>query len=140
MRFLRQPESLILQQQFVQFLLEKQLAAVKEEPSVGAFRKSEDTLKEVKPLFEQIKAQDKQAALDKYLSENESEEGFEFKYDEQSQLFDKLFRQLKDERSKYFQAIEKERDKNLTDKADLLNRLRELVEKAETLPAPFHSS
>ena len=120
----------ISKQDFVS-LLEKQLATVKEEPSVGAFRKSEDTLKEVKPLFEQIKAQDKQAALDKYLSENESEEGFEFKHDEQCQLFDKLFRQLKDERSKYFQAIEKERDKNLTDKADLLNRLRELVEKAE---------
>jgi hypothetical protein len=109
--------------------LEKLLVEVKESPSVGAFRRSEDTLKEVRPLFEQIKSAEKAEALAKFKEANEgAEEGFEFKFDAEVESFDKLFKALKDERSKYFQSIEKEKDKNFTQKTDLINRLRTLVE------------
>jgi hypothetical protein len=109
--------------------LENLLAEVKENPSVGTFRRSEDTLKEVRPLFEAIKSAEKAEALAKFKEANEgSEEGFEFKFDAQVESFDKLFKTLKDERSKYFQSIEKEKDKNFTQKTELINRLRTLVE------------
>ena len=118
--------------------LEKLLVEVKENPSVGAFRRSEDTLKEVRPLFEQIKATEKADALAKFKEANEgTEEGFAFKFDAQVESFDKLFKALKEERSKYFQSIEKEKDKNFTQKTDLINRLRTLVE-GEDSSDPAH--
>ena len=118
--------------------LEKVMADVKENPSVGAFRRSEDTLKEVRPLFEQIKATEKAEALSKFKEANEdSEEGFDFKFDTDIEQFDKLFKGLKDERSKYFQSIEKEKDKNFNQKTELINRLRTLVE-GEDSSDPAH--
>jgi Domain of Unknown Function (DUF349) len=118
--------------------LEKVMADVKDNPSVGAFRRSEDTLKEVRPLFEQIKANEKAEALAKFKAANEdSEEGFDFKFDADVEQFDKLFKGLKDERSKYFQSIEKEKDKNFNQKTELINRLRTLVE-GEDSSDPAH--
>ncbi|MCU0468902.1 MAG: DUF349 domain-containing protein [Arcicella sp.] len=122
---------------FVQ-VLEKLLTEVKENPSVGAFRRSEDTLKEIRPLFEQIKSSEKAEALAKFKAENEnSEEGFEFKFDADVERFDALFKTLKDERSKYFNSIEKEKDKNFNQKTELINRLRTLVE-GEDSSDPAH--
>lgn len=118
--------------------LEKLLTEIKENPSVGAFRRSEDTLKEVRPLFEQIKTVEKAEALAKFKEANEgADEGFEFKFDAEVESFDKLFKALKEERSKYFQSIEKEKDKNFTQKTDLINRLRTLVE-GEDSSDPAH--
>ncbi len=118
--------------------LEKLTTDVKENPSVGAFRRSEDTLKEVRPLFEQIKATEKAEALAKFKEANEgNEEGFEYKFDADVEQFDKLFKGLKDERSKYFQGIEKDKDKNFNQKTELINRLRTLVE-GEDSSDPAH--
>ena len=118
--------------------LEKVMADVKENPSVGTFRRSEDTLKEIRPLFEQIKTTEKAEALAKFKAANEdSEEGFDFKFDADVEQFDKFFKGLKDERSKYFQSIEKEKDKNFNQKTELINRLRTLVE-GEDSSDPAH--
>ena len=118
--------------------LEKVMADVKENPSVGTFRRSEDTLKEIRPLFEQIKTTEKAKALAKFKEANEdSEEGFDFKFDADVEQFDKFFKGLKDERSKYFQSIEKEKDKNFNQKTELINRLRTLVE-GEDSSDPAH--
>jgi len=118
--------------------LEKIMADVKGNPSVGTFRRSEDTLKEVRPVFEQIKATEKAKALAKFKEANEdSEEGFEFKFDSDIEQFDKLFKGLKEERSKYFQGIEKDKDKNFNQKTELINRLRTLVE-GEDSSDPAH--
>ena len=118
--------------------LEKVMTDVKENPSIGAFRRSEDTLKEIRPLFEQIKVTEKADALAKFKEANEdSEEGFEYKSDADIEQFDKLFKSLKDERSKYFQSIEKEKDKNFNQKTELINRLRTLVE-GEDSSDPAH--
>ena len=118
--------------------LEKVMADVKENPSVGVFRRSEDTLKEVRPLFENIKVTERAEALAKFKEANEdSEEGFEFKFDSDIEQFDKLFKGLKEERSKYFQGIEKDKDKNFNQKTELINRLRTLVE-GEDSSDPAH--
>ena len=118
--------------------LEKVMVDVKENPSVGAFRRSEDILKEIRPLFEQIKATDKAEALARFKENNEdSEEGFDFKFDSEVEQFDKLFKGLKDERSKYFQSVEKDKDKNFNQKTELINRLRTLVE-GEDSSDPAH--
>lgn len=114
-------------------LLSKLLDDVKEQPSVAAFRKSEDVLKEVRPLFEQFKTAERAEALAKFKEANDgSEDGFEFKFDETIEKFDKLFKALKEERAKYFNQIEKERDKNFSQKLSFLTAL-ELLLKEKTI-------
>jgi Domain of Unknown Function (DUF349) len=117
-------------------LLETTLAQIKAQPSVGNFRKSEDMLKAVKPLFEQLRSQERKDALARFITENASEEGFEWKNDGIGERFDGLFKELKDERATFFSQIEKEKDQNLVAKTDLLRRIKELVEAAETRNDP----
>lgn len=114
-------------------LLQTQLAALKADTvSPGAFKKADDLLKEVRPLFDQFKQADRQAALATYKQENEdSEEGFEFKYDETVQQFDSLFKQIRAQKSQYFQSLDKAKDTNFEAKTNLLRRLRDLVESDE---------
>ncbi|MBC8153997.1 MAG: DUF349 domain-containing protein [Bacteroidetes bacterium] len=114
-------------------LLDGQLTALKADTvSPGAFKKSDDLLKEVRPMFDLFKQADRQAALTSYKEANDdSEEGFEFKYDETVQQFDTLFKQIRTQKNTYFQNLDKAKDTNFETKTDLLRRLRELVESDE---------
>jgi len=114
-------------------LLENQLALVKSENAKPAdFKRTDEVLKEAKVFFDQLKKVEREEALKKYLAENESEDGFEFKTDESTQQFDALYRQIKDVKNHYFQDLEKSKDKNFAAKTQLLQRLRELVENDES--------
>ena len=114
-------------------LLETQLTALKADTvSPGTFKKADDLLKEVRPLFDLFKQADRQAALTQYKADNEdSEEGFEFKYDDTVQQFDALFKQIRAQKNTYFQTLDKAKDTNFETKTDLLRRLRDLVESDE---------
>lgn len=114
-------------------LLQNQLTAISAETvTPGNFKRADATLKEVKPLFDQLKQGDRQAALAKYTEENGSEEGFEFKNDDDVQQFDVLYKQIKSQKNTYFQNLDKAKDSNFATKTELLRRLRELVESEET--------
>lgn len=122
-------------------LLSQQLALIKaENVQMGAFKKVDAVLKEIKPIFDQQRNADKAAALEQYLAENESEEGFAYKADAQSQQFDALYKQIKETKNIYFKDIEKSKEKNFGVKTELLNRLREVVEGAESSPVANKAS
>lgn len=113
-------------------LLESQLALTSA-PSVnpGDFKKADLILKEVKPLFDQMKRAEREAALQAYVAETGSEEGFDYKNDESVQRFDELYKQIKSQKNTYFQNLDKAKDGNFAAKTELLTRLRELVETDE---------
>ena len=113
-------------------LLHAQLAAIST-PSVtpGNFKKADQILKEVKPLFDQMKRAEREAALQQYVAEIESEEGFDYKYDEAVGQFEELYKQIKSQKNTYFQNLDKAKDTNFASKTDLLTRLRDLVETDE---------
>lgn len=114
-------------------LLENQLASAKSENAKPAdFKRTDEVLKEAKVYFDQLKKTEREEALKKYLAENESEDGFEFKLDELTAQFEALYRQIKDVKNHYFQDLEKSKDKNFALKTQLLQRLRELVENDES--------
>jgi Domain of Unknown Function (DUF349) len=114
-------------------VLEKQLEKLKEEEVKPTdFRLVDTILKEVKPLFDQVRHAERAEALQKYVAENETEEGFEIKSDETSQQFDSLYKQIRESKAHYFQAIEKGKEKNFALKTELLKRLRELIETEES--------
>jgi hypothetical protein len=113
-------------------LLEKNLASLKTDAvSAADYRRADDVLKELRPLFDQSKASDRAEALQKYIQETGSEEGFEYKQDELVGRFDGLYKQIKDQKNQYFQQLEKAKDSNFNAKTELLRRLRELVEADE---------
>ncbi|MEZ4904435.1 MAG: hypothetical protein R2822_23160 [Spirosomataceae bacterium] len=114
-------------------LLENQLAIAKGENVKSAdFKRSDELLKEIKVVFDQIKKTEREEAKQRYIAENESEEGFEYKTDDQTQLFDSLYRQIKEIKHHYFQHLEKSKDKNFSTKTQLLQSLRELVDADES--------
>ncbi|WP_234734377.1 DUF349 domain-containing protein [Tellurirhabdus bombi] len=113
-------------------LLDKQLTALKtEEATATEYRQADVVLKEARPFFDQIKASERSSALEKYIQDTGSEEGFEYKYDDLVSQFDALYKQIKDRKNQYFQQLEKAKDTNFAVKTDLLRRLRELVENDE---------
>ncbi|SFC86285.1 DUF349 domain-containing protein [Spirosoma endophyticum] len=113
-------------------LLESQTAAIGvASVTPGDFKKADQILKEVKPLFDQMKRAEREAALQAYVAETGSEEGFEYKYDELVQRFEELYKQIKSQKNTYFQNLDKAKDTNFASKTELLTRLRELVETDE---------
>ena len=113
-------------------LLNTNLAAAKAESAKPSdYKRIDETLKEVKPLFDQMKRAEREIARQKYVSENENDEGFEYKQDEQSTQFETLYREIKDLKNKFFQDLDKNKEKNFASKTELLQRLRELVDSEE---------
>ncbi|QJW89510.1 DUF349 domain-containing protein [Spirosoma taeanense] len=113
-------------------LLETQFATVSAASvTPGDFKKADQLLKEVKPHFDQMKRAEREAALQAYIAESGSEEGFEYKNDETVQRFDDLYKQIKSLKNTYFQNLDKAKDGNFAAKTELLTRLRELVETDE---------
>lgn len=113
-------------------LLETQLAIAKNENAKpGDFKRVDEVLKEAKVFFDQIKKSEREEALQRFVAENDSEDGFEFKPDDLTQRFETLYRQIKDIKNHYFQDLEKSKDKNFALKTQLLQRLRELVDADE---------
>lgn len=119
-------------QDFVQ-LLETQLALVsKPEVTPGDFKKADQVLKESKPPFDQMKRAEREAALQAYVAETGSEDGFAFKQDDAVQQYEEFYKQIKSLKNTYFQNLDKAKDGNFAAKTDLLTRLRELVETDES--------
>ncbi|RYC71586.1 DUF349 domain-containing protein [Spirosoma sordidisoli] len=113
-------------------LLESQLATVSATAVTPTdFKKADQVLKEVKPLFDQMKRAEREAALQAYVADTGAEEGFDYKYDEAVLRFDDLYKQIKSLKNTYFQNLDKAKDGNFAAKTELLTRLRELVETDE---------
>ncbi|GAB2575800.1 DUF349 domain-containing protein [Spirosoma areae] len=113
-------------------LLETQMAAIRvASVTPGDFKKADLLLKEVKPLFDQMKRAEREAALQAYIGETGADEGFEYKYDDSVSRFDELYKQIKSQKNTYFQNLDKAKDTNFASKTELLTRLRELVETDE---------
>ncbi|GAB3694730.1 DUF349 domain-containing protein [Spirosoma flavus] len=113
-------------------LLETQMATISTASvNPSDFKKADQVLKEVKPLFDQMKRAEREAALQTYVAETGAEEGFEYKYDDLVQRFDELYKQIKSQKNTYFQNLDKAKDNNFAAKTELLTRLRELVENDE---------
>ena len=113
-------------------LIEEQLAEAKKDGAKTAdFKRIDGVLKTIKPLFEQIKKTEREEAKQKFVAANESEEGFEFKFDDAVTHFDAIFRQVRELRQQHFQGLDKQKEKNFDVKTQLLTQLRQLVDADE---------
>ncbi len=96
------------------------------------FRKIDDILKEVKPLFNEIRTKEKAAALEVFLRDGGIAENFDYKTDELDNSFDVNMRLIKDKRFNFYKRIEDQKTDNLKKKEELLEKLRALTDAEDT--------
>ena len=110
-------------------LLENELASVNGDGSKPALlKKAEGVVKEIRPVLDHIKQHDRETALKAFVADNGDEDGFEFKYDAETQKIDALSREIRGLKNSFYQSQEKEKEKNFNVKTSLLQRLRTLLE------------
>ena len=102
------------------------------------FKKIDAILKEIKPLYNEIRTKEKAEALDLFLKDGGVVENFEFKSDEFDNSFDATIRLIKDKRFNFYKKIEDQKADNLKKKIELLERLRSLADSEDTEHS-FHS-
>ncbi|MCF2506052.1 DUF349 domain-containing protein [Dyadobacter sp. CY107] len=110
-------------------ILENELASITAEGSKpAALKKAESVAREIRPVLDSIKQKEKETALAAFVAENGGEEGFEYKYDAETQKMDSLSREIRGLKNSYYQGQEIEKEKNFNVKTALLQRLRTLLE------------
>lgn len=95
-------------------------------------RKADQTMRQLRPVFNDIRNRERNEALEKFTAEGGEPDGFEYKADELTSRFDQVSRQLKEKKVKVAQDSEKEKEKNLQTKLSLLEQLRQLTDAEET--------
>lgn len=104
------------------------VALVKELARDTNFKKADDTLREIKPLYDEIREKEKLAALEKFTAEGGEPDGFDYKGDDMDTLFDANAKVIRDRRTLHFRQQEEQKNENLQKKQDLIERLRVLVD------------
>ncbi|TKT88899.1 DUF349 domain-containing protein [Dyadobacter frigoris] len=125
-------------------LLENELSLINSEGvKPTSLKKAEALAREIRPVLDHIKQSDRETALKVFVADSGSEDGFEFKYDAETQKIDSLSREIRGLKNTYYQSVEKEKEKNFNVKTSLLQRLRTLLEEEgtrETDPSGMKSS
>lgn len=101
---------------------------IKELSKEGDFKKVDQVLKEIKPLFDEIRHAEKSAALERFKLDGGNPDDFEYRQDELDHSFDATLKLIRDRRNQYYKTQEEARNENLRKKNELLERLRALVD------------
>lgn len=104
------------------------VGAVKELAKEDNFKKVDLALKDIKPLFDEMRAAERKEALDKFKADGGIEEDFEFRLDELDHTFDATTKLIRDRRNEYFRNLENRKNENLRKKNEMLESLRTLID------------
>lgn len=114
-------------------LLEYELSLINSEGvKPSSLKKAEAVAREIRPVLDHIKQTDRETALKAFVADSGSEDGFEFKYDAETQKIDALSREIRGMKNTYYQSVEKDKEKNFNMKTSLIQRLRTLLEEEGT--------
>ncbi len=107
------------------------VALVKELARDSNFKKADDILREIKPVYDDIREKERLAALEKFTAEGGEPDGFEYKGDDLDTAFDAHAKAIRDRRSLHFRQQEEQKNENLLKKQELIERLRVLVDSSD---------
>lgn len=113
------------------------VGAVKELTKEENFKKVDLALKEIKLLFDDIRATERKDALEKFKADGGIEEDFEYRLDELDHTFDATAKLIRDRRNEYFRNLENRKNENLRKKNEILESLRTLID-GEDSAHSFH--
>jgi hypothetical protein len=92
------------------------------------FRKTDAVVKDIKPLYDELRDKERAAALQKFLESGGIAEDFEFKADELDNAFDANLKLIRDRKAQHFRQQEEQKNDNMRKKLELIERLRVLVD------------
>jgi hypothetical protein len=92
------------------------------------FKKADQLIREIKPLFDEIRNTERTEALIRFKQNGGIDEDFEYKGDEWDQAFDIYLRSIRENRQRHLRDLEEQKNVNLQTKTNLLESLRQLVD------------
>lgn len=95
-------------------------------------QKADRVVREIKPLFDEIREGERKEALEKFKADGGEEADFEFKYDELTNRFDANYKLIRDRKTAFIKEKEHQKESNLKRKQEILEKLREFVDSEET--------
>ncbi|SNT28538.1 protein of unknown function [Ekhidna lutea] len=111
---------------------EELISKIREIKNEDNIRSLDRVLKAIKPRFDELYEISKNEALQKFVSEGNEADAFEYHGDEIDKEFSTLYGQLKSKRNKHYKDLENQKEDNLKKKERLLNELREIVDGEES--------
>lgn len=96
------------------------------------FKKVDNVLKEIKPLYDDIREKERAEALTRFIADGASPEDFEYKGDENDMVFDANYKLIRDRKTQFFKQQEENKADNLRKKQELLEKLRILSDSQDT--------
>jgi hypothetical protein len=88
-------------------------------------------VREIKPLYDEIRDKERNAALQKFIQEGGVSEDFDYKGDEYDTIFDANLKLIRDRRQQQLREQEEKKTDNLKRKQELIEKLRELTEQQD---------
>ncbi|HZY80627.1 MAG TPA: DUF349 domain-containing protein [Cyclobacteriaceae bacterium] len=92
------------------------------------FRKVEFILREVKPLYDELRDKEKEEALKVFVESGGNADDFEFRPSDLDTSFDANYRLIRDRKNQFNRNQEEQKNDNLRRKNELLEQLRVLVD------------
>jgi hypothetical protein len=92
------------------------------------FRKVDAVMKDIKPLYDEMREKERASALEKYIGEGGTPEDFDYKGDDLDNTFDANLRLIRDRRAQHFRQQEEQKNANLQRKQELIEKLRVMVD------------
>ncbi|HEY9004974.1 MAG TPA: DUF349 domain-containing protein [Ohtaekwangia sp.] len=88
------------------------------------FKRVDNIIREIKPLYDDIREKEKAEALMKFIGSGGIEEDFEYKGDESDVIFDANIKLIRDRKTNHIRLQEEKKNDNLRRKQELLERIR----------------
>lgn len=105
---------------------------LKEAATKNDFKKADELIRDIKPLFDEIRTRERSEALSKFKEEGGNGDDFFYKGDEWDGAFDIYLKSIRDNRQRHFKELEEQKNSNLFSKNEILERLRHLVDGEDT--------
>jgi len=108
------------------------LDLVKEKFALGISSQLDKVIQEIKVAFDQCVGKEKEAALQQFLADGGVADDFSYRPQEEEKEFNALINEFRRQLYSLRKDAEKQKEKNLQAKTELLNKLRVLVDGEET--------
>lgn len=100
--------------------------------SHGNIIKIDKLVHDIKVVFDEIIIKEKEEGLSKFKADGGSEDDFEFRPSDEEREFNKHYYEYRNQLGSLRKEAERQKEKNLVVKTELLNKLRDLVDGEET--------
>ncbi|HCW05849.1 MAG TPA: DUF349 domain-containing protein [Cytophagales bacterium] len=105
---------------------------LKEAAAKNDFKAAEEIIREIKPLFDEMRSRERAEALARFKLDGGNEDDFYFKGDEWDTAFDIYIRSIRENRHRHLKELEEIKNSNLVSKNNVLEKLRQLVDGEDT--------